>query len=281
MIYKDMSFDGERALYGVKNAVIKNCRIDGPVDGESFAKQTQNLDVSDCFFNLRYPFWHLTDGNISNCEMTEFCRAAFWYDKNITIDNCKMMGIKALRECDNVTIKNSVVKSPEFIWKVRNINVSKVEILDSEYPFFEVENAKIDKLKMKGKYSFQYCNNIEIADSNFDTKDAFWHSKNVTVRDSLINGEYLAWYSENLTLINCKIIGTQPFCYCKNLRIINCTMENCDLAFENSSVYADVHSKIDSIKNPLSGEIKAPEIGEVILDAERVPVTECKIIEGD
>ncbi len=96
MIYENMRFDQERALYEVKNAVIKNCRIDGPADGESFAKQSQNLDVSNCFFNLRYPFWHLTDGNISNCKMTEFCRAAFWYDKNITIDNCKMMGIKAL-----------------------------------------------------------------------------------------------------------------------------------------------------------------------------------------
>ena len=96
-------------------------------------------------------------------------------------------------------------------------NYENLTVEESEYPFFEVDKAKINNLKMKGKYSFQYCSNIEITNSNLDTKDAFWHSKNVTVRDSVIKGEYLGWYSENLTLINCHIVGTQPLCYCKNL----------------------------------------------------------------
>ena len=119
---------------------------------------------------------------------------------------------------------------------------------------------------MKGKYSFQYDENIEISDSELDTKDAFWHTKNVTVRDSVIKSEYLGWYSENLTLINCKIIGTQPFCYCKNLVLENCTMEGCDLSFERSTVNATIKGKIDSVKNPLGGKIRADEIGEVILE---------------
>lgn len=119
---------------------------------------------------------------------------------------------------------------------------------------------------MKGKYSFQYDENVEITDSELDTKDAFWHTKNVTVRDSIVKGEYLGWYSENLTLINCKIIGTQPFCYCKNLVLENCTMENCDLAFERSSVQVKVAGRIDSVKNPLEGKIIADEIGEVIFE---------------
>ena len=145
---------------------------------------------------------------------------------------------------------------------------------------FEVAGGKIKNLKMKGKYSFQYCSDFEIENSQFDTKDAFWHSKNFVVHDSVIKGEYLAWYSENLTFINCKIIGTQPFCYCKNLVLENCTMEDCDLAFENATVKAEVKSRIESVKNPISGEIRADEIGEIILNAERTPVTECKIYEN-
>lgn len=277
MVYENQTYDQERALYGIHDAEVKNCTFSGPADGESFLKECQRIDVSDCYMNLRYPLWHVTDGVINNCEMTENCRAALWYDKNITITNTKMLGIKALRECENVTLKNCKVNSPEYIWKVRNINIEDVEILDSEYPFFEVDNAKINRLRMKGKYSFQYCNNFEISDSQFDTKDAFWHSKNFVIRDSVIKGEYLAWYSENLTFINCKIIGTQPFCYCKNLKLINCTMEQCDLSFENSTVEAEIKGKIDSVKNPISGFIKADEIGEVILTADRTPVTQCKI----
>lgn len=90
-------------------------------------------------------------GVLENCEMPENCRAALWYDKNIRIENCKMMGIKALRECEKVVFKNTTVNSPEFIWKVRGLEIDNVEILGSEYPFFEVRDAKIKNLKMKEK----------------------------------------------------------------------------------------------------------------------------------
>ena len=278
MIYENQTFDQERALYGIQDSLIKNCRFAGPADGESFLKECKNIEVSSCFMDLRYPLWHVTNGKISNCEMTENCRAALWYDSNIEISNCTMNGIKALRECRNVTLKNTSVKSPEFIWKVDGLTIEGVDILESEYPFFEVKNAKICHLSMKGKYSFQYDENIEISSSNFDTKDAFWHSKNMTIRDSVIKGEYLAWYSENLTFINCKIIGTQPFCYCKNLVLQNCSMEQCDLAFERSEVRAEITSKIDSVKNPLNGFIKAPEIGNIIIGESFNGKTDCKIL---
>jgi len=281
MIYKDQTYDQERALYGIHDADIINCTFSGPADGESFLKECQRINVAGCYMDLRYPLWHVTDGKIHNCEMTENCRAALWYDKNIEISNSKMFGIKALRECDTVTLKNVMVNSPEFIWKVNNLNIDNVEIIDSEYPFFEVSNARINNLKMKGKYSFQYDDNIEISNSEFDTKDAFWHSKNMTIRDSVIKGEYLAWYSENLTFINCKIIGTQPFCYCKNLVLKNCTMEQCDLAFERSDVRANIRSRIDSVKNPVSGFIYAKEIGETILDDSVSYRTNCIITVKD
>ena len=277
MIYQNLSFDQERALYGTHDAKIKNCRFTGPQDGESFLKETQRIQVEDCFMELRYPLWHVTDGKIINCQLTPNCRAALWYDKNIQITDSSMMGIKAIRECENVKLKNVTVSSPEFIWKVHGITVEDSQILQSEYPFFEVTDGKIRNLKMKGKYSFQYCTNFELSDCDFDTKDAFWHSKNFVIRNSVIKGEYLAWYSENLTFIDCKIIGTQPFCYCKNLKLQNCIFEDCDLAFENSTVFAEINSRVESIKNPISGEIHAQEIGQIILDAKRTPVTQCKI----
>lgn len=277
MVYENNTYDEERALYGVTDAQVKNCRFDGPADGESALKESKRIEVSDCFMNLRYPFWHVTDGKITGCELTDKCRAALWYDKNILIENCCLNGIKALRECEGITLKNSTVNSPEFIWKVKDLNIEDVEIEGSEYPFFEVKNAKIQRLKMKGKYSFQYDENIEISDCQFDTKDAFWHSKNMTIRDSVIKGEYLAWYSENLKFVNCRIIGTQPFCYCKNLVLENCIMEDCDLSFENSIVNAVINGRIDSVKNPLSGKIIADEIGEIIRDEHLAPDADCVI----
>ena len=124
-------------------------------------------------------------------------------------------------------------------------------------------------VNFKGKYSFQYIKNAYFENCVFDTKDAFWHGENITVRNSVIKGEYLAWYSDGLTLINCRIIGTQPLCYCKNLKLTGCEMIRTDLAFEKSEVEAVITTKVDSIKNPLSGRIVAPDVGEVLMDDEK------------
>lgn len=281
MTYKNLTLENERSLYGISDSTVHNCRFEGPLDGESALKEVRDIKVQNSYFDLRYPLWHATNTKISNCEFSKNCRAPFWYDKNIVIKDSRIDGIKAIRECEKLALKNCTVNSEEFIWKCRNLSVQNVSVEESEYPFFEVTNAKIEGLKLKGKYSFQYCTDLEICNSELNTKDAFWHSKNVTVRDSVINGEYLGWYSENLTLINCKIKGTQPFCYCKNLILENCTMENCDLSFERSSVRANIKSSIHSIKNPLSGKIQATSIGEIIMEDEIVDAARTKIECGE
>ena len=43
-------------------------------------------------------------------------------------------------------------------------------------------------------------------------------------------------------------------------------MEGCDLSFEKSEVDAEILSRVDSIKNPASGKICLPEVGEIIMD---------------
>ena len=145
------------------------------------------------------------------------------------------------------------------------------------YPFFECRDAEFNNLYLKGKYSFQYIENAVLKNCELRTKDAFWHCKNVTVEDSVVQGEYLAWYSENLKLVRCKIIGTQPLCYCKGLVLEDCEMVDADFAFEHSEVEATVYSHIISVKNPISGFIKAKSIGEIILDTKREPKTLCDI----
>lgn len=270
--YENLILDKERALYGIKNAEIINCKFDGAADGESALKETNSIYVENCFFNLRYPLWHTTDGTIKKILMTENCRAALWYDKNLKIIDCRLNGIKAVRECKDIDIRESKINSAEFGWFSNNLKISDTNLI-SEYPFLMSKNIEIKSLNMKGKYSFQYVENCVIKNSYLDTKDAFWHSKNVTVIDSVIKGEYLAWYSENLKLINCKIIGTQPLCYAKGLVLEECEMVDCDLSFEKSEVIATIKGDVTSIKNPIDGFVKADSIGEIILDSK----TRCKI----
>ncbi|MBQ2881386.1 MAG: DUF3737 family protein [Clostridia bacterium] len=276
MVYRDKTYDEERALYGIEDSSVLNCLFDGPADGESALKECRNISVENCEFRLRYPFWHVDGGVIKNCKLTDTCRAALWYDKNISLEDSFLGGIKALRECDNTVMKNCEIVSEEFGWRCRGLKLDNCS-LESMYPFFECENADFNKLSLKGKYSFQYIKNVVLKNCELRTKDAFWHCKNVTVEDSLVQGEYLGWYSENLKLVRCKIVGTQPLCYCKGLVLEDCEMVDADFAFENSEVEATVNSHIISVKNPINGFIKAKSIGEIILDTKREPKTECVI----
>ena len=257
------TYDEERALYNLKHADLSNCTFAGPADGESALKESRDVNLENCSFSLRYPLWHTNRFTMKKVKMDELTRAAIWYAKKGEIEDCDLCGVKAVRECKDIIIRDSRIVSTEFGWKSSGISLDGVKIT-SEYIFLDSRNISLSNVEMKGKYSFQYVQNMTIDDSFLDTKDAFWHSKNVTVRNSTVKGEYLAWFSESLTLINCKIIGTQPLCYCKNLKLVNCTMEEADFAFEYSEVDADVSGHIVSIKNPLSGTIVCDSVGEII-----------------
>lgn len=264
-VIENKTFDQERALYGSEGLIVNGCRFDGPADGESAFKECRNVRVKDCFFNLRYPFWHDEGAVIDNCEMTELCRAALWYSRHVEINESRLHGIKALRECADIKMRDCNIVSPEFGWSVHGLEMRDCRA-ESEYFMMRSDKLRFDNVTLKGKYSFQYIEDSVFENCNFDTKDAFWHAKNVTVRNSTIKGEYLAWYCENVTFENCKIIGTQPLCYCKGLRLIDCEMVDTDLSFEKSEVEATLTAPIVSIKNPLSGHIYVPCAGEVIRD---------------
>lgn len=255
---EDQRFGEERALYHMQEAHLRNCRFEGAEDGESALKESRHIVAERCYFDLRYPFWHVSDLRVTDCEMTEHCRAAMWYDSGVKISGSKLGGIKALRECRGVELSDCTVNSPEFGWKCENIAIGNSSIV-SEYAFWESKSIRAQGLIFEGKYSFQYTQDVAIERSRFKTKDAFWHAKNVTVTDSVIDGEYLGWYSEGLTLVR---------------------MEDCDLAFEYSDVEASIHSSILSVKNVRSGHITADAIGEVICTPDSVYPAEAVIVAG-
>ena len=264
-VIEHQTFDEERALYGSHDILVQDCAFDGPADGESAFKEGSQIQVERCFFNLRYPFWHDHGLKINGSEMTELCRAALWYSDHIEITGTKMHGIKALRECSEVKLRGCDIISPEFGWSVHGVEMEDCTA-ESEYFMMRSTGLRFQNVRMKGKYSFQYIEDAVFDHCTFDTKDAFWHAKNVIVRNSVVKGEYLAWYCENVTFENCKIIGTQPLCYCRGLKLVNCEMIDTDLAFERSDVEAAITTPVVSIKNPLSGRITVPAVGEIIRD---------------
>ena len=120
---QQQTLDQERALYGMKDIEVVDCAFDGPADGESALKEGAGIKVERCYFNLRYPFWHDHGLVIRDSRMTELCRAALWYSDHIEITHTALHGIKALRECSEVTLRDCDIISPEFGWSVHGITM--------------------------------------------------------------------------------------------------------------------------------------------------------------
>ena len=118
-IIQNQIFDEERALYGSRDLKVAACRFDGPADGESAFKECRNIEVADCFFNLRYPFWHDAGLRLTGSELTPLCRAALWYTEDAVIEDCPYIifghpgGLVAYRE--NV-VKGSVGMINYYYW---------------------------------------------------------------------------------------------------------------------------------------------------------------------
>lgn len=272
-------FEGERPLFATDNLRLEHVKF---YPGESAVKQCRNVEARKCEFLGKYPFWHNHNVLIEDCLFTVYSRAAIWYTKNIRMINTRVEAPKMFREVDGLYLENvTFPNAGETIWNCRNIELRHVEARGGDYIFMNGQNIDIDHFSLQGNYSFQGARNVVIRNARLDTKDAFWETDNVTVYDSEISGEFLGWHSKNLRLVNCKISGTQPLCYATNLVMERCTMDtSCDLAFEYSTLHAEIISPVLSIKNPQDGLIKAKSIGEIIIDENCLNPGGCTIIQS-
>jgi hypothetical protein len=197
------------------------------------------------------------------------------------MNNCVIEAPKIFRRVSNLTIENTrFPNAGETLWNCDHVKLVNVEMCGADYVFMNCENVEIDEFKLQGNYSFQDAKNVTIRNAYLASKDAFWGAENVTVYDSVLDGEYLGWHSKNLRLVNCTIRGEQPLCYAKDLIMENCVMEETDLCFEYTTLNAEIVSDIISVKNPLSGYIKACSIGKIIID-EHSKNPEACLIETD
>lgn len=115
----------------------------------SFLKECSDISVTDCYCDLRYPFWHVHGLEIADSELTDRCRAALWYSDRIEIRGTQMHGIKALRECDGVKISGCDIDSPEFGWFSRHISMDNTRAV-SEYFMLRAYDLRLNNVDFTG-----------------------------------------------------------------------------------------------------------------------------------
>ncbi len=267
---EQQNFTEERALFFANNVSAEHCSFD---IGESPFKESNGVCAKNCIIRSRYPFWYSSDIQIENCSFFDTARAGIWYTSDARFNNCVFASPKNFRRSNNIVLENITFSDDgELLWECKNVRIRNISV-NGDYFAMNSENMSIENLKLAGKYSFDGVKNVEIRNSHLLTKDAFWNSENVTVYDSTVIGEYLGWNSKSLTLINCTVESLQGMCYIQNLKMINCKLVNTTLAFEYSSVEADIVGHIDSVFNPSEGRISADSIGELTVDKDLVDPT--------
>lgn len=266
---------GERALFQARNLEIYDSIFE---NGESPLKESRDIALYNSMFRWKYPLWYAQNIVARDCTWFDMARAGVWYTENITVENAAIEAPKNFRRCRDLTLKNvSFANAAETLWHCVDVTMEHV-VAKGDYFAMDSSNMKIEDLTLYGNYSFDGVKNMELANSRLLSKDAFWNTENITVYDSFISGEYLGWNARNLTLVNCTIESLQGMCYIDNLVMKNCKLINTTLAFEYSSVDADIVNRIDSVLNPTSGIIRAESIAELIIQPDKVDPSKTKIV---
>lgn len=265
---------GERALYETHDAKITYCTFE---NGESPLKESNNLEVDNCLFKWKYPFWYTQHVKVTNSALFDMARAGIWYVEDFTMEDTVVEAPKNFRRVNGLVLKNvNLPNAAETLWQCKNVKLQNVTA-KGDYFAMNSTDLEIENLTLTGNYSFDGGKNIVVRNSRLLSKDAFWNAENVTVYDSFISGEYLGWNSKNITLVNCTIESLQGMCYIQNLTMKNCRLVNTTLAFEYSEGDVEIKGKVESVFNPKGGTIKADIIGELIMDERRIVIDQTKI----
>lgn len=268
-------FTGERALFGVRDLTLTDCIFE---DGESPLKESAGLTLRGCSFRWKYPLWYGHDISLRDCVLTDAARAGIWYTENISLTDTVIEAPKTFRRAKGINLTNvTMTNAAETLWACRDITLQNVSA-KGDYLLMNAEDVTADHLLLNGNYAFDGAKNVILRSSKLFTKDAFWNSEDVTVYDSYITGEYLGWNAKHLTLVNCTVESLQGFCYIDRLTLQNCKLINTTLAFEYSTVDADITGAVDSVLNPAGGTIRADHIGQLTIDRDRVDPTKTTVI---
>lgn len=267
-------FTGERALFQGRELRISDSIFE---DGESPLKHSRDIELYGSMFKWKYPLWYSENIKVRDCTFFEMARAGIWYTNNIEVTDTIIEAPKEFRRCDGVTLNGvTFTNAAETFWECKNMKLTNVT---AKGDYFAMNSSDIvaEDLRLVGNYPFDGAKNVTVRNSRLISKDAFWNAENITLENCFVSGEYLAWNSKNVTLTNCTIESLQGLCFIEDLVIRNCKFINTTLAFEFSTVDAEICGSIDSVKNPTSGRICAENIGELILEEDQVDVSQTKI----
>ena len=179
-------------------------------------------------------------------------------------------------------VKQQLLTGERALFASKDLRIEDSIFDDGESPLKESSNIELVNSSFKWKYPLWYCNNVNVKDCYFFEmgRAGVWYTNDINVEDTIIEApkNFRRCNRLGLKFINCTIESLQGLCYIDNLVMKNCKLINTTLAFEYSTVDADITSRVDSVLNPTSGTITADSIDKLIIEKDKVDPSLTKIV---
>ena len=166
---------------------------------------------------------------------------ALYGSSDITVINCRFDGPadgeSALKECSNVTVKDSYFNLRYPFWHVHGLDVDSSEMTDKcRAALWYSDNIKISGTKLHGIKALRECRDIEITGSSIVSPEFGWSVNNLKMSDVTAESEYFLMRSYNISLDNFKLTGKYSFQYDENLTITNSELNTKDAFWHAKNV---------------------------------------------
>ena len=176
---------------------------------------------------------------VENITMDE--ERALYGSSDITVINCRFEGPadgeSALKECSNVTVKDSYFNLRYPFWHVHGLNIDSSEMTDKcRAALWYSDNIKISNTRLHGIKALRECHDIEITGSGIVSPEFGWSVNNLKMSDVTAESEYFLMRSSNITLDNFKLTGKYSFQYDEDLTITNSELNTKDAFWHAKNV---------------------------------------------
>lgn len=176
---------------------------------------------------------------VNNMKMDE--ERALYGNSDITVINCQFDGPadgeSALKECSNVTVKDSYFNLRYPFWHVHGLNIDNSEMTDKcRAALWYSDDISISNTSLHGIKALRECRNIKIDNSSIISPEFGWSVTGLKMTNTTAESEYFLMRSSDIVLDNFTLNGKYSFQYDSNLTITNSELNTKDAFWHAKNV---------------------------------------------
>lgn len=154
-------------------------------------------------------------------------RYVLWHDKAVRVQNAHFEAgsRSSIWYVRDFTMVDCEVRAPKMFRDSQNLIVENTTFETTE-SFWDVKNVQATNITMTGgMYPFFHAEDVKVEQATLFTDYIFQHVKNLRVKDAHIKSKDAFWNNEDVVVENAVIEGEYVGWYSKNMTFINCTFK--------------------------------------------------------